>query len=146
MLRQEAWRVRKAISAGMLCLVVGVGGTSGQGSPSAIEAAAARLAKTPIFAMGGVGFAGATSEGERDFRTIMANHPPPEVFAALYEQGNSQGKAYALLGLQQLKSTRFQEIASSLSKSDQELALMQGCIMSREKLSSIAKRIDAGEF
>ena len=76
----------------------------------------------------------------------MANHPSPEVFGALYEQGNSQAKAYALLGLHELKSARFQEIAASLSKSDGELALMQGCIMSREKLSSIARRIDAGEF
>jgi hypothetical protein len=77
---------------------------------------------------------------------ILADHQAPDVFDTLYERGNNQAKAYALLGLYLVNPGRFREIYTSLPTSNEELHLMEGCIMSYEKLSTVAKRINAGEL
>jgi len=136
----------KTLISEILYLMIAVGSISGQASSPRIEAAAARLAKAHIFAIGGVGFAGTTSDEEKDFRLIVGDDHASDVFGTLYESGNNQAKAYALLGLYLVNAGRFRDIYDSLSTSKEELLLMRGCIVSKEKLSVIAKRIDNGQF
>jgi hypothetical protein len=136
----------KIAASGMLYLAMAAGTISAQGLPPRIEAASARLAKAHIFAIGGVGFAGMTSDEEKDFRLILADSSASKVFVTLYERGNNQAKAYALLGLYTVDPDRFHEIFPSATASNEELHQMQGCIMSNEKLSILAKRIGDGAF
>lgn len=138
--------VQNALISVMVYSLIAIGSISAQGFSPRIDAAAARLAKAHIFAIGGVGFAGVTSEEEKDFRLILADHQAEKVFGGLYQRGNNQAKAYALLGLYLLGSDRYRDIYISLSTSNEELHLMQGCILSNEKLNVVAKRIDVGEF
>ena len=77
---------------------------------------------------------------------IVADNHAPEVFSNLYERGNNQAKAYALIGLYMVNTSRFREIYDSLSTSNEEFLLMEGCIISKEKLSVIGKHIDSGRF
>jgi hypothetical protein len=130
----------------MLYLVIAAASISAQGFSPHIEAAATRLAKAHIFAIGGVGFAGTTSDEEKDFRLIVADDHAPDVFANLYERGNNQAKAYALLGLYLVNTDRFRKIYDSLPVSNEELLQMKGCIISKERLSVIAKGIDSGQI
>ena len=130
----------------LLYFVIAVFSASAQGVSSETDAATARLANAHIFAIGGVGFAGVTSEEEKDFRLILANHQAENIFGTLYQRGNNQAKAYALLGLYILGSARYRDIYASLSTSKEKLHLMEGCIASNEQLDVMAKRIDVGEF
>ena len=136
----------KILVSVMFYLVTAACGMSAQGSSPRIEAAAARLAKAHIFAIGGVGFAGTISDEEKDFRLILTDNSAENVFGTLYERGNNQAKAYALLGLSMVNTFRFQNIYPSAVASNEELHSMQGCVMFNEKLSTIAKRISAGVF
>ena len=79
-----------------------------------------QIAKTRIFAFGGVGFAGATSRGELEFRKIVTEPRETSIadFEKLYATGNAQAKSYALAGFWKLDRKRFDEIATSLSSSD----------------------------
>ncbi len=104
------------------------------------------LAKVHQFAIGGVGFAGQTSEGEKQFRLILQDAEAAAAFDDLYAHGNNEAKAYALLGLHQLNPARFQEIYASLSNSGEELETMQGCIISKAKLKEVARQISEGGF
>jgi hypothetical protein len=58
-----------------------------------------RMAKVHAFAFGGVGFGFATSEGELDYRTLLARPSAREDFERLFAMGNAQAKCYALVGL-----------------------------------------------
>jgi hypothetical protein len=125
---------------------MGSGLAAAQSLP-ATQAAVERLARIQLFAMGGVGFAGQTSDGEKDFRLILQNHPQAAaVFNDLYVHGNNEAKAYALLGLYRLNPARFREIYATLPKSKDELQMMQGCILFKQKLVVVAKQINEGGF
>ncbi|HEY8996264.1 MAG TPA: hypothetical protein VIM60_00115 [Edaphobacter sp.] len=104
------------------------------------------LAKVHQFAIGGVGFAGQTSPGEKDFRVILQDAEAAAAFDDLFAHGNNEAKAYALLGLHQLNPSRFQELYASLSNSGEELETMQGCIISKAKLKEVARQISEGGF
>jgi len=108
--------------------------------------ASSRLSRVSIFAIGGVGFAGATSAGEKDFRVLMIDPQAEQAFEDLYVHGNNQAKAYALLGLHTLRPQRFHEIYDKLSTTGEEVSVMQGCIASKRKLKTIAQEIDGGSF
>jgi hypothetical protein len=62
------------------------------------------IATVKVFAFGGVGFAGKTSEGETDFRVIVAQpaNVALDALEKLYAVDNPQAKAYALAGIRKL--------------------------------------------
>jgi hypothetical protein len=74
--------------------------------------ASKRIAGTPYFAFGGVGYAGQTSKGEIDFHVLLAQ--PTEAalrsFEKLYGTGNAEAKAYALAGIRQLTRISHQQL------------------------------------
>lgn len=113
-----------------------------------LPAAIKSLAKTGMFAFGGVGFIGKTSQGEIDFRTIQSQ-PPAIAFASfetIYATGDAAAQLYALAGIRQLDETRFKELLHSLDGSQETVFTMQGCMMERHRLLDIAKGIDAGSY
>jgi hypothetical protein len=74
-----------------------------------LNAAIKRLTNASTFAFVVVGFAGVQSEGEADFKVVMSR--PGSValaaFERLYDDGNAQGKGYALAGIKSLSTARF---------------------------------------
>lgn len=111
-----------------------------------LESAINRLSAVPIFAIGGVGFVGSTSQGEKDFLTVLEDEHAMQVFEDLYQRGNAQGRAYALLGIYSIDPARFHALSSPLSKSTEKVKTMNGCIMSTETLGAVVKDIGAGGF
>ena len=136
----------KAMISGAISLAMTACGLSAQQLSPRAQAASERLSKVPMFAMGGVGFAGLTSKGEEDFRLIMEDPEAAKVFESLYAHGNSPAKAYALLGLHTLNPQRFGTIYASLANSKEDVAVMRGCIASKQKLKIIAKEIDGNGY
>jgi hypothetical protein len=107
-----------------------------------------RMTAEGIFAFGGVGYAGVTSEGEKDFRQILTLPPEQatDAFEKLYAEGNSQAKSYALAGLRKLDRARFEELRASLESSTARVQTMRGCIISDEPLREVAEDLAAGKY
>jgi hypothetical protein len=113
-----------------------------------VGAAIERLSRVDVFAFGGVGFGGVTSQGEIDFRFVFSlpSAVASNAFEKLYVTGNPQGKAYALFGIRKINPSRFKEILASASKSAEYVAVMRGCIVTNETLPDVVKQIDNGKF
>ncbi|HEY1804318.1 MAG TPA: hypothetical protein VGG45_07530 [Terracidiphilus sp.] len=114
----------------------------------ALSTAVKRITNTGVFAFGGVGLIGKTSQGELDFRVIQSQPAPVALasFEKIYATGDAAAKSYALAGIRQLDETRFKELFQSLEGSQETVFTMQGCIMERHRLGEIAKAIDAGSY
>jgi hypothetical protein len=113
-----------------------------------LDAVVSHLSKVDVFAFGGVGYAGVTSQGELDFRAIVSQ-PIPVALAAfemLYVTGNPQAKAYAIVGFKKLDPNRYRELLSFTKDSADQVAVMRGCIINREALAKVVQEIEKGEF
>jgi hypothetical protein len=105
-----------------------------------------RLAKVDIFAFGGIGYAGMTSPGEKDYRLIFSRTSAEADFERLFLVGNAQARAYALVGLRTLDQKRFTQISQSHRDSPVEVITENGCIVEHQSLGALLKRIASGEF
>jgi hypothetical protein len=105
-----------------------------------------RLAKVERFAFGGTGYAGVISQGEKDYKLVLARASAKADFERLLAIGNPQAKSYALVGLRKLDRSRFEQISKSFRDSTEEVVTQTGCIVSHETLGIILKRIDAGDY
>ncbi len=113
-----------------------------------LSATVKSLAKTGVFAFGGIGFVGKISQGEIDFRAIQSQPAAAALasFETIYADGDSAAKGYALAGIRQLDQERFKEILRSLDGSQEEVFTMEGCVMERRRLVEVARAIDAGSY
>jgi hypothetical protein len=110
--------------------------------------ASKRIAGTPYFAFGGVGYAGPTSKGEIDFQVLLAQ--PTEVallsFEKLYATGNTEAKAYALAGIRELNPEEFNQLVESAQNSKQQVTTMEGCFLMHRMLTEIAADLKSGKY
>ena len=113
-----------------------------------LSATVKSLAKTGVFAFGGVGFIGKISQGEIDFKVIQSQPTAVALasFETIYATGDPAAKVYALAGIRQLDRERFKEILRSLDGSQEMVFTMQGCVMERHRLADVARAIDAGSY
>jgi len=125
-------------------LLYGVAGRADQH----LDAVVKRLASVSTFAFGGVGYAGATSKGEIDFKFVLSQSAPVALaaFEKLYANGNPQAKCYALAGIKKRNLNRYKELLAIAGTSADEVEVMRGCIITHEPLRKVAKEIDGGEF
>jgi hypothetical protein len=105
-----------------------------------------RLARVEQFAFGGVGYAGVTSQGEKDYRVVLSHSSALADFEKLYSAGNLQAKSYALVGIRKLNSDRFKELSQSLRDSKDEVTTLHGCIVSHEPLGALVRQIEGGKY
>ena len=105
-----------------------------------------RLAKVDTFAFGRVGYAGVTSQGEKDYKIILSRPSALADFEKLFTAGNAQAKSYALVGIRALSPERWKELLSKLRDSKDQVATESGCIVDHEPLGTVLKRIEAGDY
>ena len=110
------------------------------------DAVLERLSKVKQFAFGPTGYAGVTSAGEKDFRTVLGRSSALTDFEKLFGEGNLQAKSYALIGIHKLNPTRFKELARPLLDSKERVTTMKGCIISGEPFAFILKQIESGKY
>ena len=112
-----------------------------------VEAAAVQqMADIKVFAFGGVGFAGATSSGEAEYRRILTSDRPESDFTELFRRGNLEEKCYALVGMQKVNPQKFRELSAPLRTEHAKVTTMGGCVMSSEPVSQIIRSIEAGFY
>jgi hypothetical protein len=107
-----------------------------------------RISNAKVFAFGGIGFAGTTSEGEKDFKIIMALPTKEAIiaFERLYATGNAQAKSYALAGIRKLDETRFDGLLTSVRASELKVQTESGCIVSERPLREVAMDLKSGKY
>ena len=67
-------------------------------------------------------------------------------FEKLVAVGNPQAKSYALVGIRSLNPKRYEELSRSFRESKDNVVTQRGCIETREPLSEVLERIEAGEY
>jgi hypothetical protein len=115
-------------------------------SDKTADAVLDRLANIDRFAFGGIGYAGVTSDGEKDYKLILSRPTALRDFERLYSSGNLQAKCYALVGIRRLAPGRFEELSKSLLASKQSVLTQSGCIVSSEAFGAIVNHIQAGLY
>jgi hypothetical protein len=115
---------------------------AGEPADSTIE----RLAKVDRFAFGGIGFAGITSQGEKDYKLVFSRSSAMADFERMLSIGNPQARSYALVGIRALNPSRYKELLRSFRDSKEEVVTQKGCIELHESLAEVLKHIEAGEY
>jgi hypothetical protein len=126
-------------------LILGSGGQYARELP---PLAAERLTTIELFAFGGIGFAGKTSEGEMPFRVVMEK-PHGEALRSMEEifaNGSAAAKSYALVGVRKLAPERFEALYQSIAHSQEKVHTMSGCIGSTRTLKELANEIRSGAY
>ena len=127
-------------------VVAGLISVAAAHAESPVDTTLERLAKIDRFAFGGIGYAGITSQGEKDYKIILSRQSALDDFEKLLVIGNPQAKCYALVGIGALNPKRFQELSPSFRSSKDEVVTQSGCLEWRESFSKVLKRIEAGEY
>ncbi|HSI11839.1 MAG TPA: hypothetical protein VK961_07330 [Chthoniobacter sp.] len=110
------------------------------------KAAAKTLAAIPLFAFGGIGVAGTTSNGEVAFHNVLASENAAADFAQILKTGTAQAQCYALLGLRLKDRAAFDEQVTHFASSKQEVQTCAGCMMMKQPMSSVVANIKSGTF
>lgn len=110
------------------------------------KAAAKTLAEIPLFAFGGIGIAGTTSNGEVAFNNVFASENAAADFAQILKTGTAQAQCYALVGLRLKDRATFDEQVKHFASSKQEVQTCAGCMMSKQPMSSVVANIQNGTF
>jgi hypothetical protein len=115
-------------------------------SPTPAQQALDRLIVVRQFALGGVGIAGTTSEGEKAYRIVLACTNAPVLFQSVLARGSNEAKLYALAGLRHLERKSFDAAAKALLAANPEVRTMSGCMVDHEKAEAVVKRIASGFY
>ena len=100
-----------------------------------------RLSHVDLYAFGGVGFAGTTSQGQQDYDAILVRRSAKLDFEKIFSSGNPQAKAYALNGIYKLDPARFRALNEQLRMETTKVRTAHGCILGLETLGSIVQGI-----
>ena len=105
------------------------------------SAAIPSIENAKVFAFGGIGYAGITSQGEKDFRVLVSQPANVAIsdFELIYVSGNSEAKSYALAGIRQLDPKHFKEMLLSLKNSTENVETMEGCVIEQRRHLSMIR-------
>jgi hypothetical protein len=110
------------------------------------EEAVETLAHIPLFAFGGIGIAGTTSNGEAAFHNVFESRNAAADFAQILKTGTPQAQCYALVGLRLKDRAAFDEQVKRFASSKQEVQTCAGCMMSKQPMSSVVANINKGWY
>ena len=119
---------------------------SGNAAPPELSAPAVaaydKLRVANVFALGGVGIVGATSQGETAFRELQREPNATEVFIALLDDptASKAGQLYALFGLKEAKSAEFEVRLPAFLEDDALVETQSGCIRVSVEVKNVAAR------
>ncbi|HLM62465.1 MAG TPA: hypothetical protein VK308_16815 [Pyrinomonadaceae bacterium] len=91
------------------------------------------LLKIELFAVGGIGYGGETSEGEKAFDILLEDKEAILAFKNLVKKGSLEGGMYGLFGLKMIDCDCFQSEFQSYKKekllknNKEKFSMMSGC-------------------
>jgi len=114
------------------------------------------LLKIKLFAIGGVGYSGETSEGENAFNVLLDEKEAVSAFKILVDKATIEGGLYSLAALQWLKCDCYKEQLENFKKArlsnenDERLSWASGCsgyeTKEKEGKSLIIETVEKGQY
>lgn len=126
-----------------------------------VEQAYQTLLKVDLFAIGGIGYAGQISDGEKALKVLLEGEESITDLKSLVKDATPEGGLYALLGLRMLKCECFEEeVKNFLNKPELGertiwgsrkleagmVSRMSGCFGFSERRVEVAENIRTGKF
>ncbi|MDR3402641.1 MAG: hypothetical protein P4L99_09095 [Chthoniobacter sp.] len=131
---------RRHLAMGAVLLCTGAVALAGD------KAAAKTLSEIPLFAFGGIGVAGITSQGEIAFKNVLASDSAEADFLQILKTGTPQGRCYALVGLRIKDRPVFDEQVKRFASSSQKVDTCAGCAPMTLPMSSVVGTIQKGSY
>ena len=100
----------------------------------------AKLRKIEIYAFGGVGIGGTTSEGENLYRKVYARKSAKADFISIADKGTIEAKMYALHALARISPGEYEDRKETLDL-DQKVTCMSGCIVFEQPVKAVLAQI-----
>ena len=125
-------------------LLVGI--ALGLPTPPVLAASASAVQRAERFAIGGTGFGGVMSQGERALRAVLAQPNAAERLESMLPSASDAGRLYILLGLRLRDRTAYQRALASCSQRRTQVETMRGCIIGQESFRSLVREIDRGGY
>ena len=104
------------------------------------------LAAAKSLAFGGVGVAGLMSEGERNLRSVLDRPDASQQLQAALAHATPAGKLYILVGLRRCDRSAYQRIFDSLGRSNDDVEVVRGCMVSKEPFRQALSQVQDGKF
>ena len=131
----------------IIALVAGMGLSQLAISAVNSENSAVRdLAAAKSLAFGGVGVAGLMSEGERNLRSVLDQPDASQQLQAALAHATPAGKLYILVGLRRCDRNAYQKIFDSLGRSNDDVEVVRGCMVSKEPFRQALSQVQDGKF
>lgn len=128
------------------CVVLSALAWLGTGITQILAASETGLQKTTTFALGGVGYAGVMSDGERTLREILKESDAPRRLESVLPNASAAGQLYAFLGLRLRDRAAYERALEKYRAKDAKVATMRGCIMQRESFRKLLEEIERGDY
>jgi hypothetical protein len=113
---------------------------------SSEDSAVRDLAAAKSLAFGGVGVAGLMSEGERNLRAVLDRPDASQQLQAAFPHATPAGTLYILVGLRRCDRTAYQKVFDSLSRSNGDVEVVRGCMISKERFRQVLSQVQDGRF
>jgi hypothetical protein len=104
------------------------------------------LAAAKSLAFGGVGVAGLMSEGERNLRAVLDRPDASQQLQAALAQATPAGTLCILVGLRRCDRPAYQKIFDSLSRSNGDVEVVRGCMISKEPFRQVLSQVQDSRF
>jgi len=104
------------------------------------------LAAAKSLAFGGVGVAGLMSEGERNLRAVLERPDALQQLQAALAQATPAGSLYILVGLRRCDRVAYQKVLDSVSRPDDNVEVVRGCMITKEPFRQVLSQIQEGRF
>jgi hypothetical protein len=129
------------IIAGIVLSQIGISAGS-----SSENSAVRDLAAAKSLAFGGVGVAGLMSEGERNLRAVLERPDASQQLQAALAHATPAGTLYILVGLRRCDRAAYQKVFGSLSRPNDDVEVVRGCMISKEPFRQLLSQIQDARF
>ena len=113
---------------------------------SSENSAARDLAAAKSLAFGGVGVAGLMSQGEQNLRAVLERPDASQQLQAALAHATTAGTLYILVGLRRCDRAAYQKVFDSLARSNDDVEVVCGCMISKEPFRQVLSQIQDGRF
>jgi hypothetical protein len=113
---------------------------------SSSHAFASSLEEANVFAIGGIGVTGATSDGEKALRAVLGQSDAITRLEKLLPHASSAGQLYILLGLRLRDPEAYKRARASCAEREGSVETIRGCMVGHEAFGNLVREIDSGRF
>jgi hypothetical protein len=86
------------------------------------------------------------SEGERNLRAVLQQPDASQQLQAALAHATPAGTLYILVGLRRCDHAAYQKVFDSVSRPDDNVEVVRGCMISKKPFRQVLSQIQEGQF